>query len=980
MNPSNQQRPDRLDGRVARVTFRNPENGFTVLRLEQDGGGRVAVVGVLPELKDGQTVRLFGRWAEHARYGRQFEADAVELVEPTGVEAIERYLASGVISGVGPVLARRLVERFGARTLEVIEQAPRRLTEVAGVGRERARRIHRALTDQRHTREAFLFLQAHGVGPALAARIHKAYGERTVARIQEDPYQLIYDIRGVGFLTADRIARALGVPADGPQRARALIRHRLHEASLAGHTYLPRKDLEEQVLQEGIPLERFEEALAAAASRGEVVIDPRGDGPADPAVYLPYLYEAELETCRRLRLLLTAPASGPTPGPATSDGPGAAITTGGRIQDPARLAAEVSLAERSSGLHLSQEQREALAQALDQPVTIITGGPGTGKTTLARAVASWCQARRLRLLLASPTGRAARRLHEATGLPARTLHRTLEFAYVPGTGGRFQRNETRPLEADVVLVDEVSMVDLPLFARLLAAVAPPARLILMGDADQLPSVGPGQVLRDLLESGLVPSVRLQRIFRQAAQSLIVQNAHRVRQGQLPVANRREGEFFFIKAEPEKIPALVTDLVSRRLPSFSPDLAPGQIQVLCATRKGPIGADALNRMLQERLNPPRSDRAELAAVGGSEGEPERFRVGDRVMQVRNNYEKMVFNGELGRVTAVDPEQGQVVVTFDEGEERQEVVYESGDLDELQLAYATSVHKSQGSEYPAVVMPVTWVMPSLMSRNLLYTAITRARKLVVLVGQPEALERYCRSKGALLDRHSRLAARLAEFLGKEAPSASLSSGQQGSSHRRVRTVAALRPALEVYWRDLALSASLEDHWTDPERQRPSTLCYVEWKGRYLMIRRIKEPFAGLWTAPGGKMEPGESPEEAIRREVREETGLELERLELRLVTSELGPHPAYNWLLFLFRGTAAGGEVREGGEGSLRWFTPEALKKASIPEVDRQLLPYLLADPGAPLYLARIRYDATGEIQELHVEEAGRKGRTAGEGKR
>lgn len=741
VDPSNRQRPDRLDGRVVRVTFRNPENGFTVLRIEQEDGLRVAVVGNLPELREGQPVRLFGRWIDHARYGRQFQADAVEVVEPTGAEAIERYLASGVIPGVGPVLAKRMVERFGARTLDVIENAPRLLTQVPGVGRQKARKIHQALKAQREIRESFIFLQSHGVGPALAARIHQTYGERTIARVQEDPYQLIYDVRGVGFLTADRIARSLGIALDSPRRAQALIRYRLQEAAAAGHTFLRRKELQDQVVQEGVPPERFEQALEAARKKDQVVEDGE-------AVYLPYLYEAELEVCRRLRLLLSAPGFSPP-----QDLPDA------RGERPRNWEDDIALAEARSGLRLSEEQREALRQALVQPVVIITGGPGTGKTTLARAIAAWCQARKQRLVLASPTGRAARRLQEATGLPARTLHRTLEFAYVAGAGPRFQRNASNPLEADVVLVDELSMVDLPLLARLLAAVAPPTRLILMGDADQLPSVGPGQVLRDLLDSRVVPHVRLRQIFRQAAESLIVQNAHRVRQGELPIWNKPGGEFFFIQATPEEIPDLVTDLVQRRLPAFLPDLTPGQIQVLCATRKGPTGAEALNRRLQEALNPARPGQAEVAALEW-EGEAERFRVGDRVMQVRNDYEKMVFNGELGRVTAVDPEEGTVTVVFDEADEPQEVIYTPDELDELQLAYATSVHKSQGSEYPVVVMPVVWVMPALMSRNLLYTAITRAKRMVVLVGQLDALERYCRSQQAVQLRASRLAARLRE----------------------------------------------------------------------------------------------------------------------------------------------------------------------------------------------------------------------------
>jgi exodeoxyribonuclease V alpha subunit len=711
-----------LRGQVERVVYAAEASGWSVVRLRVPGRREaVTVVGRLFGVRPGERLRVTGAWAVDPRWGEQFRAEGFVSLQPDTAAGIERYLGSGLVRGVGPKLAARLVALFGLETLDVIERQPERLTEAAGVGPIRAERIRSAWAEQRAIRDVMVFLQGHGVSPALAVRIWRRYEARSTSVVREDPYRLAEEVPGIGFRTADRIAAGLGVAPDSPERLRAGVLHALHRLADEGHVYAERGTLLQTASRLLAPKEGGgpdPEAVAAQldalADSGRLEVDVV-DGRA--RVSLPALAAAERGVVSALLRLLRAPS-----GPAADD--------------PEAAAGEY---ERRAGLRLAPLQRQAVAASLREKVLVVTGGPGTGKTTLVRGVVSVHARRGRRVLLCAPTGRAAQRLGEATGMEAKTIHRLLEF---DPRSQRFARDERNPLAADLLVADEASMIDTALMYALLRAVPSPARVVLVGDRDQLPSVGPGQVLADLIDSGAVPVVRLSQVFRQARESRVVLSAHRINEGRFPVTEGGRDDFFWIeKDEPAEILALVLRLVAEAIPRRF-GLSPlDDVQVLTPMRRGTLGAANLNQELQRRLNP--------------EGAPVRhgLRVGDKVMQLENDYERDVFNGDVGRIERFDEEEGRLRVRFgDRG-----VLYDARDVDGLAMAYACTVHKAQGSEYPAVVVPLHTEHYPMLQRRLLYTAVTRGRRLVVLVGSRRALGVALRSRG-LLTRNTQLAERL------------------------------------------------------------------------------------------------------------------------------------------------------------------------------------------------------------------------------
>ena len=690
-----------LSGVVERVTFHSEETGFAVLRVKVKGRREpVTVVGYAASAAPGEEIQASGSWTVDPRHGPQFRATHLTAVAPTTIEGIESYLGSGAVRGVGPELARRLVAAFGAAVLEVVETGPDRLRTVQGIGPVRAARIAASWAEQRAVREIMLFLHAHGVGTSRAVRIHRTYGSDAIAVVKGDPYRLARDVRGIGFKTADAIASRLGFGKTAAPRVRAGISHALAEAMDDGHCGLPREEL--VTLAAGlleVPAPLVTEALALEVASGSVV---EAEARGRLSVFLAGLFRSE----RRLAEKLLALARGRPPWSAFD--------------------AETALAgaEERLGVTLAPLQREAVRLALASKVLVLTGGPGVGKTTLVSAVLRVLLARGVRPVLCAPTGRAAKRLTESTGLLAKTIHRLLEVD--PGTG-LFRRGEGNPLDGDLFVVDETSMIDVPLARALLDALPTRAAMLLVGDADQLPSVGPGDVLRDVLESKAVPAVRLTHIFRQAAESRIVVAAHRVNAGLMPELTAPEGsDFYFVEeGDPEAVVRLVVRLVKERIPlRFGLDPV-RDVQVLCPMNRGGLGARALNAALQAALNPPGPVKVER--LGST------FSPGDKVMQVENDYGRDVYNGDLGIVTAVDLAEAELRVSFD----GRDVSYGLDDLDSLVLAYAATVHKAQGSEYPAVVLPLTMQHYPMLRRNLLYTALTRGRRLVVVVGEKRAL---------------------------------------------------------------------------------------------------------------------------------------------------------------------------------------------------------------------------------------------------
>ncbi|HSK10852.1 MAG TPA: ATP-dependent RecD-like DNA helicase [Vicinamibacterales bacterium] len=693
---------EHLTGVVERVVFHNEENGFSVLRLAVRGRREVVtLVGHAPAVSPGEYIQAEGSWKHDRVHGLQFQASSMHAVTPTTIEGIEKYLASGLVKGIGPHFASRLVAAFGTQVFDVIERDPRRLRSVEGIGRTRAVRIVEAWREQKSVRDIMVFLHSHGVGSSRAVRIFKTYGRDAIAVISENPYRLAADIRGIGFLTADRIAASLGIDRHAMIRARAGIGYALSEATNDGHCGLPLAELKEaaaRLLE--IPAPLIERALELELQAGTVVAD-RVDG--TPVVFLAALHAAE----RIIALRIRAQAAGALPWPAI-DADRAIAWVGDRI-----------------GMTLAPTQAEAVRLALRSRFLVITGGPGVGKTTLLKAILEVLRAKRVRLALGAPTGRAAKRMSEATGLEAKTIHRLLEVD--PQSGG-FRRQESNPLECDLLVVDEMSMVDVPLMHALMRAVPPRAAVLLVGDVDQLPSVGPGRVLADIIESGAVPVVRLTEVFRQASASRIVVNAHRINRGEMPELAPAEPEsdfYFWEVGEAEQAAQRLLQVVAQRIPArFGLD-AVRDVQVLCPMNRGTLGARSLNAELQKLLNPARDPRIER--FGWT------FCAGDKVMQVENDYDKDVYNGDLGFIASIDPSLARLEVDFD----GRRVQYDVADLDQLVLAYATTIHKAQGSEYPAVVIPVSTQHYTMLQRNLLYTAVTRGRRLVVLIGQRKAL---------------------------------------------------------------------------------------------------------------------------------------------------------------------------------------------------------------------------------------------------
>ncbi|MCL6270779.1 ATP-dependent RecD-like DNA helicase [Sansalvadorimonas sp. 2012CJ34-2] len=711
-----------LQGSVERVTFHSEESGFFVIRVKCKGQRElVTMTGSTPSITPGEFVEASGIWFNDHRHGVQFKVQQIKTVTPTTLEGIEKYLGSGMVKGIGPHFAKRLVRAFGEHVFEIIEENPERLMELEGIGKKRREKITSAWSEQKVIRDIMVFLQSHGVGTARAVRIYKTYGDQSVAKVQENPYRLALDIHGIGFKTADQLAQQLGIDRTSLIRAQAGVRHVLQEHSGDGHcaqafqglvdSAVKLLEIPEETIKQAIQIEINEERLTPENIDGE------------PCLFLTPLFRAEQGVANHVVRLLQG-------------------HSGWSGLD---LKKAIPWVEKKNQISLSDSQKKAVEQAVRNKFCIITGGPGVGKTTVVNSILKIIQAKKAQVTLCAPTGRAAKRLSESTGQEATTIHRLLDF---DPSAFDFKRNADNPLETDLLVVDESSMVDIVLMNQLLRAVPDKSAVLLVGDVDQLPSVGPGSVLSDLIDSGSVPVARLTEIFRQAASSRIITGAHAINRGQAPKQTKRgeETDFYYLTGEePEEIFSKVMAVVTKRLPaSFGFD--PVQdIQVLAPMNRGGLGARSLNVALQEALNADAHPR--ITRYGWT------FAPGDKVIQTVNNYDKEVFNGDIGRVQSVDIEEGELLITFD----GKDVMYQVSELDEVSLAYATTIHKSQGSEYPCVVIPMAMQHYTLLERNLLYTGVTRGKQLVVIIGQPKAVgmaARTLRSTRRLTNLQARL----------------------------------------------------------------------------------------------------------------------------------------------------------------------------------------------------------------------------------
>lgn len=732
--PGTVQKLQYLEGTLERLTFQNEENGYTVARLIPRGKSQeVTVVGTLTGVNVGELLHLEGLWTSHPQYGRQFEVRSFSVHYPATIEGLRKYLGSGLVRGVGPVTAARIVDHFGLQILDVIEVSPHRLREVPGIGEVRAQTIARAWEEQKQIKEIMMFLQGHGVSTSLAVRIYKQYGQESINVVRSNPYQLARDVFGIGFRTADKIARQMGISPSAPERLQAGLLYALSALSDEGHCFATRDQLLSegfQLLEVSIPAceEQLDNLICQAALIAEEAEDKV---PGNQAIYLPPFLMGERGVTSRLRRIQMAGRD--------------------RLRDFQTVDWQRAFdwLDTQITIKLTDQQKGAVRMALTSKVSVLTGGPGTGKSTIADSIIRLLKARSHSVLLAAPTGRAAKRLSEATGLEAKTIHRLLEFK--PGADGPFLRDQKNPLDADLVIIDETSMVDLLLMNHLLGAIDQGTHLLLVGDVDQLPSVGAGNVLRDVIASQVVPVTRLETIFRQAENSFIIVNAHRINQGEMPIFARNARDFFlFAEKDPQKASDWVINLVCKRIPEkfgFDPV---SDIQVLSPMHRGAVGVSDLNLRLQEALNPPGAGKAEFRHGHRV------FREGDRVMQIRNDYDRQVFNGDMGRIQQIDLDDAVALIDFD----GRIIQAEFSQLDEVVHAYAVSIHKAQGSEFPVVVIPLHPQHYMMLQRNLLYTGVTRARKLVVLVGSKQAIAMAVRND-RIAARNTKLAGRLQEY---------------------------------------------------------------------------------------------------------------------------------------------------------------------------------------------------------------------------
>lgn len=732
-----------LQGTVEEIIFKNETNGYMVALLETEDDV-VTIVGYIPIVNIGETLEVQGQWTYHPSYGQQLKVETYSTVVPATLNGIEKYLASGLIPGIGPKTARKIVERFSLDSLEILQYNPEKLKEIDGIGKKKAQKIAEAFQEQREIRDVMIFLQNYEISPRYGIRIYKKYGKETISKIKENPYRLSEEIHGIGFKTADKIAQSMGIDNRSNYRINAGIKFTLMEFAAEGHTYAPKEELiakttsllgiEKELIEEGVTRLALKQELQLENVNGKIRI-----------YYMPYFY-AESNVSKKLIEIAQAELK----------------------ELDIDINKEIEDLEKRNSIKFAQKQKEAIRQALQNGLLVITGGPGTGKTTTINSIIDILEGQNYEVVLAAPTGRAAKRMSEATGRDAKTIHRLLEYGFIDDENGMaFAKDEGTPIEADVVIIDEVSMVDILLMNNLLKAVIPGTRLILVGDVDQLPSVGAGNVLRDIIDSRIIKVVKLDEIFRQAQESMIIVNAHRINKGEKPFLNVKDKDFFFItKTTTGDIVDTIVQLAKERLPKFNGYNSISDIQVLTPMKKGDTGVNALNNKLQEHLNP-KSKMKDEKKVGDT-----LFRVGDKVMQIKNNYRTQwkivedgkivqegegVFNGDFGFVTDIDNEEGEMTVLFDD---HKEVIYNFNQLDELKLAYACTIHKSQGSEFPVVIMPVSWGPPMLLTRNLLYTAVTRAKELVVLVGMEKYLHMMI-NNNRIIKRYSGLNDRLARI---------------------------------------------------------------------------------------------------------------------------------------------------------------------------------------------------------------------------